>query len=88
MPAGARSAGDACGDLQLLFGENFRAARIKAELTQGDIKALTGIKQAYVSQIETGKQNPTLATMALLALAVGKDVRTLLKPRPTATKPK
>jgi transcriptional regulator with XRE-family HTH domain len=45
----------------------------------------TGIKQAYISQIECGRQNPTLATLTILALAVGKDVRTLLKPLPTAT---
>lgn len=75
--AAADSASDA---MQVLFGENFRLARIKASLTQRDIEMHTGIKQAYISQIEGGKQNPTLATMTALALAVGKDVRALLKP--------
>ena len=77
---GASAASSASEAMQALFGENFRLARIKAGLTQHDIEMHTGIKQAYISQIEGGKQNPTLATMTALALAVGKDVRALLKP--------
>ncbi len=77
---GAGAADSASDAMQVLFGENFRLARIKAGLTQHDIEMHTGIKQAYISQIEGGKQNPTLATMTALALAVGKDVRALLKP--------
>ena len=73
--------------LQVLFGENFRLARVKAGLSQRDIEVETGIKQAYVSQIEGGKLNPTLATMAALARSVGKDVRALLRP-PTSNRPK
>jgi DNA-binding XRE family transcriptional regulator len=65
--------------LQLAFGENFRRARMRAGLTQHDIEAHTGIKQAYVSQVESGRINLTLATMTTFALAVGKDVRALLK---------
>jgi transcriptional regulator with XRE-family HTH domain len=59
--------------------ENFRRARMKAGLTQHDIEAHTGIKQAYVSQVESGRINLTLATMITFALAVGKDVDALLK---------
>ena len=66
--------------MQALFGENFHAARIKRGLTQQDIEALTGIQQAYISQIERGWQNPTLATMTVLALAVEKPIHQLLKP--------
>ena len=80
--------GSACEATQVLFGENFRLARIKAGLTQHDIEAETGIKQAYISQIEGGKQNPTLATMTILALAVGKEVRVLLKPLASSPKRK
>ena len=77
-----------CNALQIAFGENFRRARIKASLTQHDIEAHTGIKQAYISQIEGGKQNPTLMTMTTLALAVGKEVRALLKQPPSPAKRK
>jgi len=65
--------------LQLAFGENFRRARIKAGLTQHDIEAHIGVKQAYISQVESGRHNLTLATMSIFALAVGKDVPALLK---------
>jgi transcriptional regulator with XRE-family HTH domain len=74
--------------MQVLFGENFRQARTRAGLTQRDIEAHTGIKQAYISQIEGGKQNPTLGTMMILAHAVGKDVRVLLRQPTASTKPK
>ena len=71
---------DAPDAMRALFGENFHTARIKCGLTQNDIEALTGIKQAYISQIECGRQNPTLATMVALALAVEKPIHQLLKP--------
>jgi hypothetical protein len=33
-------------DLQILFGENFRAARLKAGLSQTDVVVLSGIKRS------------------------------------------
>lgn len=77
---GAKFAVGHAAELRILFGSNFRAARQKAGLTQRDIEAVTGIKQHYVSQIESGKQNPTLGTIAALALSVNKDVIALLRP--------
>lgn len=73
----------ASDDLAIVFGENFKRARVAAGLTQREIEVLTGIRQHYVSQIESGKQNPTLDTLSALAQAVGSDVRTLLKPART-----
>ena len=82
-PAGAVSnAGEA---MQILFGENLRLARLKAGLTQQELAAKANIRQAHVSQIEGGKLNPMLMTMVALAEAVGKDLRTLLRP-PTPPK--
>jgi DNA-binding XRE family transcriptional regulator len=84
-PAGAVSnAGEA---MQILFGENLRIARLKAGLTQQELAAKANIRQAHLSQIEGGKLNPMLMTMVALADAVGKDLRTLLKP-PTPPKAK
>jgi DNA-binding XRE family transcriptional regulator len=82
-PAGAVSnAGEA---MQILFGENLRLARLKAGMTQQELAAKANIRQAHVSQIEGGKLNPMLMTMVALAEAVGKDLRTLLRP-PTPPK--
>lgn len=85
---GAKPAGGASEAMQVLFGENFHAARIKRGLTQMDIEALTGIQQAYVSQIEGGRQNPTLATMTVLAQAVETPVHQLLRPQAARVKRK
>lgn len=80
-PAGAASnAGEA---MQILFGENLRLARLKAGLTQQELAAKANIRQAHVSQIEAGKLNPMLMTIVALAEAVGKDLRTLLRPPPS-----
>lgn len=76
------TASSAVEALQVLFGENFRLARTKAGLTQREIESQTGLKQAYISQIERGKLNPTLASMVALAAVVRKDVRALLKSSP------
>jgi transcriptional regulator with XRE-family HTH domain len=46
------------------------------------------MKQAYISQIEGGKQNPTLGTLMALVHAAGKDVRALLRQPSSSTKSK
>ncbi len=50
-------------DMRVLFGANFRQARLKTRLTQADVEELTGIRQHYISEIENGLQNLTLDTM-------------------------
>jgi transcriptional regulator with XRE-family HTH domain len=65
--------------MRVLFGANFRQARLKAKLTQTDVQELTGIRQHYISEIENGVWNITLDTMITLALAIGTDVRDLLR---------
>lgn len=77
----SRRAAKASEDLRALFGANFREARLKAELKQTDVEALTGIRQHYISEIENGRWNLTLDTMAALARAVGSKVPTLLMRR-------
>lgn len=83
--SGARFADGLSDDLRQCFGMNFRSAREKAGLKQSDIEVRTGIKQHYVSQIENGKQNPTLGTMSVLAAAVGLNVGVMLQPTPVTT---
>lgn len=40
-----------------IFGRNLRRARLRARLTQGDLARRTGLKQQYISLIESGSQN-------------------------------
>ena len=63
----------------MIFGQNLRAARLKAGLKQSDVAARTGLTQQYLSLIEAGQQNITLKTMTLLAQVVDHDLRDMLR---------
>lgn len=69
------------GDLRIVFGQNLRTARINAGLTQAQLAQRTGLTQQYVSWVEAGHANITLATMTTLARVVGRDVVALLQRR-------
>ncbi len=61
------------------LGENFKRIRIERDISQSDIAKLLGVSRGFVSNIENGKTNPTLATIAKLAKAVRVSVDELLK---------
>jgi len=65
-------------DIVATFGANLRAARLKFDLTQAQLAEATGLLQQYISLVESGRQNVTLATAQVLATAVNRDVRALL----------
>ncbi len=60
------------------FGENLRAARRGAKLTQEDLALTLDISVAYVSCLERGVRNPPLTTLVAIARAVGAPASTLL----------
>jgi DNA-binding XRE family transcriptional regulator len=66
-------------DLQLVFGQNLKAARISSGLKQSDVAERTGLTQQYLSLIEAGQQNVTLKTMSLLAEVVDHHVADMLR---------
>jgi DNA-binding XRE family transcriptional regulator len=61
-----------------IFGQNLRRARLRARLTQGDLARRTGLKQQYISLIESGYQNVTILTADALASAVGRKLWTMV----------
>ena len=65
-------------ELRRNFGENLRAARIEARMTQAQLADRAGLTQQYVSLVEIGRQNLTLSTMAMLARIFGRNVVTML----------
>jgi DNA-binding XRE family transcriptional regulator len=65
-------------DLQAIFGENLKAARLKRGLKQSEVAERTGLTQMRLSVIESGRQNLTLKTMTKLAEAVNRSLSTLL----------
>lgn len=71
-------------DLRRNFGENLRAARLRAGLSQAELGRRVGRSQQYISLVEVGSENLTLDTMSMLANIVGRDVITMLRQEPDA----
>jgi len=61
------------------LGKNLKRIRTEKAITQGDIVRTLGISRSFVSNIENGKTNPTLATISKLAEAIGVSSDELLK---------
>lgn len=61
------------------LAENMRKIRMRKKMSQGDICRALGVDRAYISNIESGKQNPTLATIEKIAEALGVKVNELLQ---------
>jgi len=56
------------------FGRQLKTYRLNAKLTQPQLAARACMKRLFIGQLELGKSNPSLATIALLAHALGRDV--------------
>ena len=61
------------------LGKNLKRIRTKKGITQGDIVRSLGMDRAFISNIENGKTNPTLATITKIAKAIGVSVGELMK---------
>ena len=61
------------------LGKNMKRIRINKGLSQGDIFRSLGVSRGFISNIESGKTNPTLSTIAKLAKALGVSSDELLK---------
>jgi transcriptional regulator with XRE-family HTH domain len=62
--------------------------RERQQLTIAQLAKMTGIDQAALSRLETGKNaNPTLETMNRIAAALGKTIACTLKDAPKQPEP-
>ncbi|MFA6897070.1 MAG: helix-turn-helix transcriptional regulator [Patescibacteria group bacterium] len=61
------------------FGENLRRIRINKNITQVEIANILGVDRSFVSNIENGKNNPTLSTITSLAKALNIPIDELFK---------
>ena len=61
------------------LGENLKKVRAKKKLSQGALARLLEVDKGYISNIESGNKNPTLATIQRLADALEISVDLLLK---------
>ena len=67
-------------DLQAIFGQNLRAARLKSGMSIVALADAAGMQFSSVSQIENGIMNVTLKTMTRLASIFNLDVSAMLQP--------
>jgi len=61
------------------LGQNMKRIRTKKNMSQGDIARALEVDRGYISNIESGKKNLTLATIQKLADALGVSADELLK---------
>lgn len=61
------------------LGANVRRIRLAKDMTQGDLCRKLGVDRGYMSNVETGKKNPTLSTIERIAQALGVSADELLK---------
>ncbi len=61
------------------LGENLKTLRTKKNITQTELAKTLGVDKSFISNIESGKTNPTLATITGLAQALGVSTNELLK---------
>lgn len=61
------------------LGANIKRIRVKKGMTQGDICRKLGMDRSYMSAIESGKKNVTIAVLDKLANALDVPVNNLIK---------
>ena len=71
-----------------ILADNVRAFRSEKGLSQESLADLCSLHRTYVGSIERRERNATLATLALLADALGIGVPELLTPREHAKEKK
>ena len=61
------------------LGENIKKIRLAKDMTQGDLCRKLEVDRAYMSNVESGKKNPTLSTIERIAKALDVSIEKLMK---------
>ena len=61
------------------LGENLKKIRMTKNITQTELAETLGVDKSFISNIENGKANPTLSTIAGLAKVIKVSTNELLK---------
>ena len=64
---------------QVKLGRNLKRIRTQKGVSQGDIARSLKVGRSFITNIENGKTNPTLNTIARIAKAVNVAVGELMK---------
>src|SRR3954464_90945 len=74
------NAADANGAVHVELGERLRAIRQARRKTLKEIAGAAGISESFLSQLERGRTNATIATLQRLATALGIEGSDLFSP--------
>ena len=56
-------------------GEKLRIKRVVKNLSQKELADIAKVNRSYISQIESGSTNPSIAVLAKLADALGCNIK-------------
>ena len=59
------------------FGSRVRSLRKRAGFTQAEFAEYLGLDRSYIAEIETGKRNPCLVNMEVIAKGFGVSLSQL-----------
>ena len=65
-------------DRSIRFGDNVAKARKAKGWTQLKLSLMANVAKSYLSEVETGKRNPTLNEMVKIADALGVSLQSLI----------
>jgi len=65
-------------DIRVLLGNRVRTLRRKHGWTQVDMAEVLGVDRSYLSEIETGKKDPSLRVLKTIADGFGVSLSRLL----------
>ena len=68
--------------IQAIVARNLRRLRLECGLSQEALAVDAGIDRTYVSRLEKGIENPTVAVLERIALALGADITAFFLPIP------
>lgn len=61
------------------LGKNLKRIRTTKSISQGKIARILKVGRSFITNIENGKTNPTLDTIAKIAKAIGVSVGELME---------
>lgn len=62
-----------------MFGQNIKRVRTAKGISQGDISRALKVARSFITNLENGKANPTLATVARISKVLGVSIGELIK---------
>lgn len=70
-------------DINQLFAKNVKQLRLAQSISQEELAEKADIHRTYVSQVERGINNPTLASANAIAVALGRTLSEMLDEKKT-----